>query len=440
MDVTLISPFGNLDNVGIRSISSYLKSNKFDVNLVFMPSEGATDISKHMDFADYYSSKVLDQVAETCKKSKLIGITVMANYVPRVTKLTNDLRKRGVKALIIWGGMHPTLCPEDCVNVADAACVGEGEETFLELAKALRDNKGYENVPGLAFLKDNKFMKNSVGELPYDLDIYPDPDYRDMSKHYVLRNNSIVKFTKELYNEMMWVDHGYKKFMLFTTRGCPHRCTFCCNSSLVKIFEGKGRFIRKRSVERVIREMENIKKEFPFIQLFGLGDEVFFVRSLDELKEFSEKYKARINMPLQCEFSPMTVTEDKFKLMVDCGLVGVQMGVQSGSDKTNFDLYERYQTRETVRKAAEIIAKHDDKLKFYCYHFIIGNPLEGYQDKVDTIKFYFELPGEFLALLIPLIFYPGAKLTKEAMEKKLIDEDDFHYTQGWNVRQYRDLS
>ncbi|HLC63395.1 MAG TPA: radical SAM protein [Candidatus Nanoarchaeia archaeon] len=436
MEVTLISPYGNLDNIGIRGISSYLKSKGFSVNLVFLPYE--TDEGQAMRYDLEYSNQVLQQLAELCKNSNLIGITVMANYAERCKKMTKILKEK-TSALVVWGGIHPTFCPKECASIADVVCVGEGEDTFLELCNLINEKKSFDNVKGIAFMKNNQYNENEVRELTYDLDVYPDADYLDMSRHYVLKNNKIVKLTKEIYKNMMWVEGGRRKFMTFTTRGCPHRCTFCCNSTLVKIFKGKGNFIRKRSIERVIKEMENIKEHFPFVEYIGIGDEVFFVRSDDEIREFSEKYKSRINLPLQCEFSPMTVTDSKFKAMIDCGLVAVQMGVQSGSDELNFKMYERYQTQDTVLKAAKIIDRYKDHLDFYCYHFIIGNPLESNKSKIETIKFMFKLPDGFLASFFPLVFYPGAKLTEEARKKGLIKEDDFHYTDGWNVRRWKHM-
>ena len=62
MEVTLISPYGNLDNIGIRGISSYLKSKGFSVNLVFLPYE--TDEGQAMRYDLEYSNQVLQQLAE----------------------------------------------------------------------------------------------------------------------------------------------------------------------------------------------------------------------------------------------------------------------------------------------------------------------------------------------------------------------------------------
>jgi len=434
MEISLISPYGNLDNVGIRSISSYLKSKGYKVNLIFLPYE--TDKGQAMRYDFEYSNDVLNQLTKICKNSSLIGITVMANYTEKCRRITQKL-KAGTNALIAWGGIHPTLCPEDCIDSADLVCMGEGEETFLELAQAIEKNKPIEHIKGIVYKKASGLVRTELRELVHDLDKYPDPDYTDFSAHYVLKQGSIVKLTKEIYKDMMWVEHGRRKFMVFTTRGCPHNCTFCCNSTLVKVYKGKGNYIRKRSIEKVIKELENIRKEFPFIEYIGIGDEVFLVRTQEEIDEFSRKYKSRINLPLQCEFSPMTITESKFKAMMNAGLVAVQMGIQSGSDHVNFRLYERYQTQDIVLNAARIIDKYKSRLEFYCYHFIICNPLESNKTRVETINFMFRLPDGFLATYFPLIFYPGAKLTEQAKAKKLISKDDFHYTDAWNVRMWK---
>ena len=436
MEVTLISPYGNLDNIGIRSISAYLKSKGHTVNLVFLPYE--TDEGHSMRYDFEYSEEVLSQLTDICKSSRLVGITVMANYAERCKKMTQWIREK-TNAKVMWGGIHPTFCPEECADITDLVCVGEGEDTFLEVCEALEKGTACNEVKGLVFKENEEYIHTGIRELVHDLDVFPDADYFDMSHHYVLQDGKITQLTKEIYKSMMWVEDGKRKFMTFTTRGCPHKCTFCCNSTLVKIYQGKGAFIRKRSVERVIRELENVKREFPFVDYIGIGDEVFLVRTENEIQEFSEKYKQRIGLPLQCEFSPMMTTESKVKALVDAGMVAIQMGIQSGSNEGNFDMYERYQSQETVMKAATIIDKYKDKLNFYCYHVIIGNPLESNKTKAETIRFLFTLPDGFLASFFPIVFYPGAKLTEEARQKGLISEDDFHYTDGWNVRRWKHM-
>src|SRR3989344_2279751 len=99
MEVTLISPYGNLDNIGIRSISAYLKSKGHTVNLVFLPYE--TDEGHSMRYDFEYSEEVLSQLTDICKSSRLVGITVMANYAERCKKMTQWIREK-TNAKVMW--------------------------------------------------------------------------------------------------------------------------------------------------------------------------------------------------------------------------------------------------------------------------------------------------------------------------------------------------
>ncbi len=44
-----------------------------------------------------------------------------------------------------------------------------------------------------------------------------------------------------------------KKFL--TMRGCPHKCTFCYNSTLMKMTKDKGQYLRQRSPDNVLEEI-----------------------------------------------------------------------------------------------------------------------------------------------------------------------------------------
>ena len=106
--ITFIIPCSNIVCFGVRSISSYLKANNYKTQIVFLPV-------KHNKFDIIYSKRVLNQLAEITRDSELIGLSVMANYFLYAQQITKVLKEK-TKAHIIWGGIHPTLAPQDCRN------------------------------------------------------------------------------------------------------------------------------------------------------------------------------------------------------------------------------------------------------------------------------------------------------------------------------------
>jgi len=100
--------------------------------------------------------------------------------------------------------------------------------------------------------------------------------------------------------------------MTLTSRGCPFQCTYCWNHSYNRMFRNQ-QIVRKRSAANVIHELTNIKNRFPFIRMVALDDDAFFMRTEDELLDFSKKYKEKVDLPLWITgATPTTLTRKKY--------------------------------------------------------------------------------------------------------------------------------
>ena len=81
-------------------------------------------------------------------------------------------------APIVWGGIHPSLEPEQTARhaCADIVVVGEGETTFLELLEALRHGSPLDGVAGLCFERDGVVVRTPPRRFE-DLDALPEVPY-----------------------------------------------------------------------------------------------------------------------------------------------------------------------------------------------------------------------------------------------------------------------
>ncbi|MHC4216438.1 MAG: cobalamin-dependent protein, partial [Planctomycetota bacterium] len=132
MKITLISPYATISAFGLRSISACLKGEGHDVKLIFLPKKSATG----------YEEETLNELTPLVQGSHLIGISLMTNYFDNVIQLTQKLKQIG-DTPIIWGGIHATIRPEECLNMADMVCLGEGEESILELTRKMQKGENY---------------------------------------------------------------------------------------------------------------------------------------------------------------------------------------------------------------------------------------------------------------------------------------------------------
>ncbi|MBU1628450.1 cobalamin B12-binding domain-containing protein, partial [bacterium] len=188
LDVTFISPYLNIYALGIRSISSYIKSKGFSSRLIFLPLIHSQK-STIPNYQRLYEEKTLDDIAELCKGSMFIGISLTSNHVDSSIQLTQHLKDK-FEIPVIWGGLHPTVMPEESLHYADFICLGEGESAFLELLENNQKKRDITKTRNFWFKKNGSIIKNVPHELITNLDSLPFQDY-SLKEHYILDNDSM---------------------------------------------------------------------------------------------------------------------------------------------------------------------------------------------------------------------------------------------------------
>jgi len=409
MKITLISTSTYPSDQGIRTVSSMLKKNNYDVNLIFM--------TLSEDYSRNYTNSELAQLAKLCQNSSFIGVNSYASTDKRAQKIINFLKSKFPDIPIIYGGVHPTISPEKAISVCDIICVGEAEQAIVDFAKAIEKNKSYDKIKNLWIRKKDKIIKNPVRDLVDDLDKLPFPDY-DIENHYILDKGRLRKFTE--------YDLGGQIFFL-TGRGCPYGCDYCSNSLFNELYKGKCRHIvRWHSPEYIINGILYLNKKFTSLKYFDIRDDTFSLRPLKDIEEFCRLYKEKVNMRFKCLGDPKTITDEKIRLLIDAGCTDIIIGIQ-GSERTNKEIYHRAQTDEGAVKASKILAKYKDKIAVM-YDVITCNPYETSDDVVNLIKLLQKLEKPYFLSVNNLVFFPGTKLyTKAKLDGTIKTEQDAAY-------------
>jgi radical SAM superfamily enzyme YgiQ (UPF0313 family) len=429
MKITLVAPYLDITALSIRSISAYLREGGHQVRLVFLP-DLAVVLEHGVDFAGTYSERVVDQVAELCGGSRLVGYSLMTNYFPKISSLTREVRKRtGVPA--VWGGVHPTIAPGECAAVADYVCVGEGEGAILELADALDRGQEPAGMANIAFTSNRSLVNTPPRALLQDLDTLPFPDYH-LPDQFVLVGDSVVPLSEDLLTEMSrgrvnFIGPDHVVYETMWTRGCPYHCSFCINNALLELYP-RQKSVRRRSVGHLIAELEWMRERFPRFNRINFADDCFIYGSLDELSEFSRRYKSAVDFPFFCLLSVQSVKEEKLKLLVDAGLRRVEVGIQSAAGSTN-DLYRRnYFSADKLVHCASLLRKHLPGDVVPAYDVILENPYEEAPAVLETLRAVLRMPRPFVLQLFSLTFFPGTELYRKALAEGLIGggEDSYH--------------
>jgi radical SAM superfamily enzyme YgiQ (UPF0313 family) len=173
-------------------------------------------------------------------KPDVVGTTSYVTGVYIARDLLREVKKSNPDIITVIGGHHASLIPGDFFeDFVDAVVIGEGEETFKELTDRLEQGRDISNVRGIAYRKDGRFLVTDERPL-LNLDDLPFP-----------RRELIEKYRNK-YFRASW----HPLTSLYTSRGCPFRCSFC---SMWKVNRGK---YRVRSAESVVRELETIQEKY----------------------------------------------------------------------------------------------------------------------------------------------------------------------------------
>ena len=415
MRIALVATYTHPIALGLRYISAYLKAHGQHVEMFFMRAK--RDTAK----ADF-TPALLAEFIERLRQTDLIGMSLMTNTFHRARALTEAIRTAGIKAPIIWGGPHPTVAPEESLEAADFVCIGEGEHVMLKLVGAMEAGRDPTTIDSLAFRRNGQMIQNPVARLHKELDEYPFPDY-ELSTHWVAMRDHFEPAAPENLRGAL------RRYRLESTRGCPYSCTFCTNAAMLRVYKGKGPWVRKRSNENVIREIECVRAQFPTIEAVNVIDDLFFVRSEAEMDDFSRLYADRINLPLELDAFPNTISREKVRSLARLPLSLITMGIQSGSPDTLKNIYKRPTSLERVVEGINILADHGVRAE---YHYLVDNPFESDKNRIETLRFAAtHHRGPALLRIFALQFYPGTPLYDRAREEGLIGqrhESAYQYT------------
>lgn len=354
---------------------------------------------------------LLEKIAEL--NPDLVGICVYTPYFSIATRLTKIIKDHS-SAMVMWGGIHPTLYADSCVDLADILCLGEGEGALKDLLMSLRDGKDYHHIENLWTRENGKVVKNQMRPLIQNLDSIPFPAYARDS-FYFIGANKITTDDPNLLDPILAV---------MPARGCPFTCAYCVNSLLRPMYKKLGPFCRRRSVQNVIDEMKAIlaipgnKKE-----IVEFHDENF---GTDEswLSEFETLYPQKIGLPFKVQYNPTLISAATIDRLAKCGLYRIKFGIESGTDRIRNQIFHRPGKNSDILSLVKQISKHDIRIR---YDLIIDNPYDTEESLRDTIDFLLQLPKPLRFNLYSLHFFPDYPLTRRALKDGYIRSEEVQF-------------
>lgn len=375
--------------LGLAYIASYLRKYYSFNNTVIIDKE----------------KDILKRISK--EKPDVIGISAVSLQFKRANELAGKIKTIYDIPTII-GGPHITALPNQLGNF-DIAIMGEGEQTMLELLQ-LFEKKRFEteelkNIKGIAFRDGSNIRLTEKRPYIENLDSIPFParDLLKMKEYYLQpRRTAGVNFVVGTH--------------MFSSRGCPYRCTFCSTANF-------WQRLRLFSPEYVVSEMKELIQNYKLEAIYVYDD--LFVVSKERLEKLYELMKAEdINIKLYCQCRVDKINDDVCEILNKMGIEGISFGFESASQRILSYLKKNTTTVEQNKKAIELCKKYEISAEGT---MMLGVPGESEEDLNLNLRFIREneLNNIFIYITTP---YPGTELWDYAVKKGIVNENSVDWS------------
>ncbi|MBI4557224.1 MAG: B12-binding domain-containing radical SAM protein [Candidatus Hydrogenedentes bacterium] len=303
-----------------------------------------------------------------------VGISSMTG--PQIThgiELAQAVREMAPGLPIVWGGVHPSLLPEQTAAspYVDIVAAGEGEACFPALVDALDQGKDWRQLPGIFYKENGGVRGNPFPPVP-DIESIPPLPYE--------------LFDLEKYKISPLRTAG-PSLPMVTSRGCRFRCAYCY------IAQFQRRKWRGISPERVIAEMKRLQTEYNAEGVFLLDDLFFQERArAHRIMELLIENDVHINIyNANCRIDFLFRIPMEYLHMVRrAGIKQLFIGTESGSPQVLKDMMKDI----TVDQVLVANQKLRDADIVPVYSFMAGIPGETPSDVEMTLDLMIRLKEE----------------------------------------------
>jgi anaerobic magnesium-protoporphyrin IX monomethyl ester cyclase len=380
--------------LGLAYIYSVLKHAGYDVECLNMNHMKGTP-------TEILNSKLQET------KYDVVGIGGNALDYANIELILNTIKSHETKPITVLGGPIITSEPQLIYEALrpNFGVIGEGEETILELVKAIDEKRDVTDIKGIIYSKQKETILNPGRGNIANLDSIPFPDFEAFDFETKLQNYYNDDHIAATLN-----DSEPRFYPILASRGCPFQCTFCYH-------EGKYRL---RSVNDVIKEIRYavIKYRISSLQIY---DDCFAVNQKRLLEFCSEikKLKSEISWDLSwsCQLMVSTVDENILAAMKDSGCYLITYGFESYSPI----VLKSMRKGITPKQIDDAIKITFSQKMAIVGNFIFGDVAETVESANETLEYWGKnCQGQVNLVLIQP--YPGSQIYKHCLAKGLIKD------------------
>jgi len=327
--------------------------------------------------------------------------------------LIEKLNEEAPELKTILIGLHPSAVARHTLESeqSDFVCQGEGPYTIKGLLSVNMDDvSALETVPGLWYRNGNTTcytrpapiipQEELATELPgMAWDLLPMDKYRTSNWHAMTNNDERTPFAS-----------------LYTSLGCPFRCSFCCinapfgNNNLENWDYGRNKF-RFWDPEFIINEFETLQNLG--IRNVKIADEMFVLQQNHFMKLCNLIIERGYDFNFWAYARIDTVKEEYLETLKKAGVNWLALGIESGNTVVRKDVVKGKFTDINIQ---DLVKKIQDAGIDVIGNYIFGLPEDTVESMQDTLDMAIDLNCEF-ANFYSTMAYPGSRLYLDALKE-----------------------
>lgn len=391
--------------LGLAYLAAYLRHALPEVSTTIIDAQ-AEDLSL---------GAILERIGMRYEKEALliVGVTLWTLQAPFAHELSSRIKQGWPDAIVVYGGIHASVLPEESLQFADYCVMREGEVTFTELISALGSGRGAAGVKGCAWRDGGRTVLNPPRDFIEDLDSVPFPAWDKLDMH--------------LYDTPLHIVGG-PRVPVIGSRGCPYNCIYCGSPFMWR------RKLRWRTAANVLAEMEEIIRRYHIRQFHFWDDNLMLSR--DYIEGLCEGIVGRgLSIRWTGLTRPSHVIEnaDLMPLLKRAGCIGLEIGIESANPRT-FAEIGKHEDLDQIAKVAELHKRHDMYPMFTYMAFNPGETIYGYWLQarfIDRILEGLPVAEHFQPTKFPIYIgqfctaHPGTGLYSDASHRGIVLAD------GW---------
>lgn len=356
---------------GIGALAGYLHSR----------GKSATIIDEEVEIV---TPDLLRNKIRQLEKPYIFGISCLTASIGRGMEIASMIRSDTIlrDSKIVFGGIHPTVMPEETLQLglADIVVRNEGEIILDKLYDKIKNGVSYHAVPGISYVDNGLTKHNPSGEV-VDLDSLPSFPY-----------DLFYQYSKK-----------YSLGFITSSRGCPYECIFCSNRMIA------GRFYRFRCPEVVVEEIYYLHRKRGYQYITFQDDN--FLANKKRVKLLCELILKKFSPGLQfdCQARADNLDSELLALMRRTGFRLMHVGIECANDRL-LKLVNKNESLDQITRGIGLLKDHGFQVSGT---FILGLPSETREDRKAAYELANDLNLDYVRFnnATP---YPGTKLYEMA--------------------------